>query len=195
MRLGCLGGALALVVLTGCGGSGGGSGSGPVALTPDQIDDSIGGQPVSNPSTLPTTGRAEYNGYMRANLPTGAEGARVQYLADLRLDVNFGAGFDQIRGQASGFEARDGVPLGGTLAVARGRIFGDTDTTAAYSFDADVDGTLTQGADTYVIDASLEGEFLGQGETAARGLVFGDITGPLGQDIFDGTFATTRRPD
>jgi hypothetical protein len=28
-----------------------------------------------------------------------------------------------------------------------------------------------------------------------RGLVFGDITGPARQDIFDGTFAATRRPD
>ena len=192
MRQGWLGGALALLVLAGCGGGGGGGG-GPVALTPDQIDDRIVGQPVANPATLPTTGRAEYNGYMRANLPTGPEGARVPYLADLRLDVNFGAGFDQIRGQASGFEARDGAPLGGTLAITGGNIYGDTDPTAAYSFDADVGGALTRGTDTYVIDASLEGEFLGQGQTAARGLVFGDITGPLGQDIFDGTFAATRR--
>ena len=194
MGQGRLGNALALFLLAGCGG-GGGEGSVPAALTPGQIDDSIDGLPVSPPATLPTTGRAEYNGYMRANLPTGPEGARVAYLADLRLDVNFGAGFDQIRGQATGFEARDGVPLGGALAITAGNIFGDTDATAAYSFDADIDGALTRGAETYVIDASLEGEFLGQGQTAARGLVFGDIAGPLGQDIFDGTFATTRRPD
>ena len=195
MRQAVVGGALALFLLAGCGGGGGSGGDGPVALTPDQIDDRIDGQPISNPATLPTTGRAQYNGYMRASLPTGPQGARVNYLADMRLDVNFGAGFDQIRGQATGFEARDGVPLGGALAITAGNIYGDTDPTAAYSFDADVDGALTRGAATYVIDASLEGEFLGQGQTAARGLVFGDITGPLGQDIFDGTFAATRRPD
>ena len=197
MRQGRFGSALAIVLLAGCGGGGGGGGAGgsPAPLTPGQIDDGIAGLPVADPATLPTTGRAEYNGYIRAGLPTGPEGARVEYLADLRLDVNFAAAFDQIRGEATGFEARDEVPLSGTLAVTGGNIYGDTDPTAAYSFNGNVDGTLTRGADSYVIDASLEGEFLGRGETAARGLVFGDVTGPLGQEIFDGTFAATRRPD
>lgn len=192
MRIGRWIGAAAVAALAGCGG-GGGSGAGGGAQTPDQIDAGIGGLPISDPSHLPTTGRGHYDGYMRANLPTGPEGERVQYLADLSLEVNFGAGFDQIRGAATGFEARDGVPLGGSVAIRNGRIYGDTDPTAAYTFDADVDGTLTRGPRSYVIDASIEGEFLGTGQTAARGLVFGDVTGPLGQDIFDGTFATTRR--
>lgn len=191
--VGRIGGVLGLMMLAGCSGGGGsGPATGPL---PGDIDGRIDNLPVSNPADLPTTGRAEFNGYMRARVPTGAEGARVDYLADLALQVNFGAGFDQIRGQATKFEARDGVPLGGALAITNGNIYTQTDATAAYSFDGDLAGALTRGTATYTIDGSVEGEFLGQGQTAARGLVFGDITGPRGQDIFDGTFATTRRPD
>ena len=188
----CLGGAM-LLCLAGCGGGGGGNENG--GPTPGQIDGQIDGQEVSDPSLLPTTGRASYDGYMRAALPTGEDGARVEYLADLTLAVNFGAGFDQIRGQASGFEARDGVPLSGGLAITDGSIFRGTDSSAAYSFDADLDGTLSDGRASYTIDASMDGEFINQTQTAVRGLVFGDITGPGGQDIFDGTFAGTRIPE
>ncbi|WP_386681257.1 hypothetical protein [Loktanella sp. R86503] len=184
----CFGGVM-LLCLAGCGGGGGGD-----AMTPAQIDGQIGGQDVSDPALLPTAGRASYDGYMRAALPTGEDGARVQYLADLTLAVNFGAGFDQIRGQASGFEAQDGVPLAGRLAITDGAIYRGTDSSAAYSFDADLDGTLSGGGESYTIDASLDGEFVGQTQTAVRGLVFGDMTGPAGLDIFDGTFAATRVP-
>ena len=169
----------------------GGGGS----VTPGDIDAGIDGLPVSDPALLPTAGRAEYNGYMRTRLPTGAEGARVDYLADMTLEVNFSAGFDQIRGEATGFEAGDGVPMSGALAITNGNIFPTTDPTVAYSFDGDVGGALTNASGTYVIDAEIEGEFVGQGQTAARGLVFGDVAGPLGQDVFDGSFATTRRVD
>ena len=183
---------LAVALLVGCGG--GDDGPSDAGLSPDIIDGGIAGQPISPPATLPTAARAEYNGYMRARLPTGPDGARVQYLGDLTLEVNFGAAFDQIRGQASGFEAADLIPMDGTLAITRGNIYRDTDPSAAYSFDGDVDGTLTGAKGSYVIDASIEGEFLGRGQTAARGLLFGDVTGPAGQDIFDGSFAGTRRP-
>ena len=184
----------AVLGLAACGG-GGGSGGGGGGLTPGQIDGAIDGLPVSSPALLPTTGRAMYDGYMRARLPTGPEGERRAYLADLRMEVNFGAGFDQIRGRASGFEAGDGVPMDGALAITAGRIYPDTDPAVAYSFDAALGGTLSDARASYGIDATIEGEFLGLGQTAARGLVYGDITGPRGQDIFDGTFATTRIPD
>ena len=184
---------LAVALLAGCGG--GDDGPSDAGPSPDIIDGGIAGQPISPPATLPTAGRAEYNGYMRARLPTGPDGARVQYLGDLTLEVNFGAAFDQIRGQATGFEAADRIPMDGTLAITRGNIYRDTDPSAAYSFDGDVDGTLTGAKGSYVIDASIVGEFLGRGQTAARGLLFGDVTGPAGQDIFDGSFAGTRRPD
>lgn len=38
--------------------------------------------------------------------------------------------------------------------------FCGTNSNPAYTFDADVDGTLSNGTATYVIDASIEGEFL-----------------------------------
>lgn len=174
-------------LLTACGGGGGAAGGGAAA---DPTDTG-----VTDPRTLPTTGRATYDGYMRADLPTGDGGAREDYLADLRLEVNFATGFDQIRGQATGFEAADARRLGGALSITGGDVFRDTDTTAAYTFDGDLDGTLTDGGDAYVVDAEIEGDFLGSDQTAVGGIVFGDVDGPRGTDIFDGTFAADRVPD
>ncbi|MBU2358527.1 MAG: hypothetical protein KKB02_06290 [Alphaproteobacteria bacterium] len=182
---------LMVSLLAGCGGGGGGAGSG--GLTPDAIDESLGGLPISNPADLPATGRAEYGGYMRARLPTGPDGARVQYLGDLQMDVNFGAGFDQIRGRATGFEAADTHTLDGALTITNGAIYRDTNPDAAYSFDGDVDGTLSDASGRYAVDAQIEGEFLGTDQKAVSGLLFGDVTGPAGLDVFDGTFAGTRR--
>ncbi len=158
-----------------------------------QLDDRLTGANVSDPTRLPIVGRGEYNGYMRARLPTGPDGARVDYLGDLTIDVNFGAGFDQIRGQASGFKAANNTALAGALAITDGNIYRDTDPTAAYSFDGDVDGTLTGGSSSYIIDAEIEGEFLGRNQDAVSGVLFGDVTGPAWQDIFDGSFAATRQ--
>ena len=192
MRLRCLGGVIAVLDLAGCGGGGS---SADDAVSVAQMNAQISSQSISDPAQLPVSGRAQYDGYMRTALPTGPEGARVEYLGDMTLAVNFGAGFDQIRGHASGFEARDATPLSGGLAITNGNIYRDTKTAAAYSFDGDVDGALSNGSARYTIDASIEGEFLAPGQTAVRGLWFGDVTGPLGQDIFDGTFAATRRAE
>ncbi|SEM82285.1 hypothetical protein SAMN04488003_10549 [Loktanella fryxellensis] len=174
--------------LTGCGAGGGSGGDAGPVVVPADLD-------VTDPRTLPTTGRATYDGYMRAELPTGDDGSRENYLADLRMEVNFATGFDQIRGQATGFEAGGARRLGGALTISGGDVYRDTDTSAAYTFDGALNGTLTDGSDDYLIDAEIEGDFLGADQTAVGGLVFGDITGPEGIDIFDGTFAADRVAD
>ena len=61
-----------------------------------------------------------------------------------------------------------------------------------YTFGADVDGMLTNNGGEYVIDASLSGGFRGRNQDGVTGVVFGDITGPNGVDIFDGTVVGIR---
>ena len=148
-------GAVMLVGLAGCG-----VGGGADSASPGQIDSQMNGKNISSPALLSTKSRAACGGDMRAALPTGIDSARGEYLADLTLLVNFGAGFDQIRGQANGCEARDAVPLASGVAITNGSVFCGTNSNPAYTFDADVDGTLSNGTATYVIDASIEGEFL-----------------------------------
>ncbi len=185
--------ALLAVTLAGC--SGGGGGDAPPPDDRITIDDIIDSAPVSDPRLLPVAGRASYLGYMRTRLPTGPEGARVDYLGDLTLDVNFAAARDQIAGSATGFDNGASDRLDGILTITGGDIYNDTDPSAAYTFDGDVDGVLTGGSGAHTIDARIEGEFRGVDKIAVNGLVFGDVTGPDGIDVFDGTFAAERRRD
>lgn len=184
---------LALAILAACGGGGGGVTDRAVSAT--ALDETLAGLDASDPQRLPTSGRAQYLGYMRANLPTEDNGARLDYLGNLTLDVNFGAARDEVAGLATGFTASGGKRLDGKLAITAGDLYRDTDPTVNYTFTGDVDGRLTQGNRGFIIDAEIEGEFAGRDQTAVRGLLFGDVTGPDGQDIFDGTFAATRNVD
>ena len=183
-----------IVAVSGCGGGGGGAPRDPSGSAQD-LDDRLETLEVSNPALLPTQGRAEYNGYMRARLPTGEDGALLQYLGDLNLDVNFAAARDQIAGSATGFATGGSERLDGTLRIAQGDIYPTTDPQVAYSFDGDVTGNLTDARGTYIIDGSIEGEFLGRDQRAVSGLVFGDVTGPDGLALFDGTFAAEKRAE
>ena len=185
---------LAFAILTACGGGGAGSVT-DRAASANALDAKLAGINVSNPQQLPTSGRAQYNGYMRANLPTEDNGARLNYLGDLTLDVNFGAARDEVAGQATGFTNGGGKRLDGSVAITGGDLYRDTDPAVNYTFTGDVGGRLTQGNRAFVIDAEIEGEFRGRDQDAVRGLLFGDVTGPDGQDIFDGTFAATRIVD
>lgn len=183
---------MALAVVSACGG--GGSGGAPDRVAEAAaLDALLVNTSISNPQRLPVSGRAQYNGYMRANLPTGADGARLNYLGDLTMDVNFAAARDEVAGQASGFATGSGDTLAGTLAITGGDLYRDTDPDVNYTFTGNVDGRLTQGGRAFVIDAEIEGEFRGRDQDGVRGLLFGDVVGPAGQDIFDGTFAATRR--
>lgn len=174
-----------LLALMGCGGSP--SGAPPdLPATPPAVTD---------PRDLPASGFASYDGYLRARLPTGADGARLDYLGDLRMDVNFGAGFDQIRGTATGFRAERSTALAGTLTLDQGKVFRDPAQAGAYGFDADLNGRLTGADGVQDIDAALSGNFLGPDAAAVSGVVYGTTTGAAGLEIFDGSFAADRQPD
>ena len=186
-------------LLTACGGGGE-----PAEVAPPQptrtevverLETRIVRVPVSDPQELPTEGRAFYEGFMRANLPTGPNGERSDYIGDLTMDVNFAAARDEIAGQATGFQTGGGDRLRGRLDIAGGDIYRDTVVRDNYTFTGDVDGTLRRGEDRYVVDAGIEGEFRGKNREAVSGLLFGDVEGPLGQDIFDGSFAAEKREE
>lgn len=179
----------------------GGGGDGDDAVAPDRfavakrLESRLAEQDVTAPSSLPANGRAFYSGFMRAGLPTGAGGARVEYLGDLDMDVNFGASRDEIAGTATGFQTGAGDRLTGKLTLSGGDLFRDTDPDENYTFTGDVDGTLSRGAKNYRIDAEIEGEFKGPDQTGVSGLLFGDVRGPAGLDVFDGSFAAVRQEE
>ena len=140
---------------------------------------------ISAPSTLPTGGTATYAGFMTLGLPIG--GTTQDFVGDLDVIVDFAANNSQLSGSVSNF---DGVS--GTLTIAGGELDRSADPRVDYTFDGAVTGTLAQSGARYDIDASLLGEFRGRNQDGLMGIVFGDIVGPDGQDIFDGSIAAAR---
>ena len=143
------------------------------------------GENVSNPNQLPMSGLAIYAGFSTLNLPIG--GATQAYVGDLDLQVTFGGSRDQVTGGMSNFNG-----LTGTLEISGGRLDRGTDTDVDYTFDGDVTGTLGAGADSYTIDAGLVAEFRGRNQDGVTGVIFGDINGQNGVDLFDGTLVGAR---
>ncbi|SEW02471.1 hypothetical protein SAMN04488515_0705 [Cognatiyoonia koreensis] len=170
---------LVLVPLAACGGGGGGSGN--------QLG-AGGGGGITDPGELPVSGFARYNGFLTVNLPT-ADG-RAPYTGNLGLDVDFDAAATQVTGQASGFTDGGGTNMRGRLAVTDGVIDRKTNVASDYTLEAGISGTLSGDAfRNMVITGTLLGDFNGQNAETLRGQVFGDTIGPLGTDIFNGTFS------
>ncbi len=184
---------LVLIVLTGCSAGGGASGGADLtrAQQAELLEETLKEENVSEPSLLPDSGSVDYVGFMTARLPTGSGGARKDYLGDLTMSVDFDANQDQVTGRANGFAAGNDV-LKGALRIRGGDLFRDTVIAENYTFTGLVDGTLRQGDIPYIIDAEIEGEFRGRNQIGVSGLLFGDVVGPDGQDIFDGDFYAGR---
>jgi hypothetical protein len=140
---------------------------------------------LSDPSLLPANGRAVYAGFGTLNLPI--DGATRAYVGDLDLTVEFGRSGDQISGTLQRFDGLTGV-----LDIANGNLDRGADTDVDYTFGADITGTLSASSGDYVIDANLTGDIRGRNQDGITAIVFGDITGPDGFDIFDGTLAAAR---
>lgn len=140
---------------------------------------------ISNPGALPIKGTASYAGFMTLGLPIG--GAPQDFIGDLDVSVDFAANRDQVSGTASNFKG-----LTGTLSIAGGDLDRATDTNVDYTFDGTVTGSLAQAGQSYDIDGNIVGEFRGRNQDGLTGVVYGDINGPDGQDLFDGSLAATR---
>ena len=164
-----------LVFLTACGGDGDGRDN-PVA---DYAEDSAKASRIiartnaltqTSAASMPVTGRAEYDGVVGmafGGAPASLQNAEM--IGDLDLDANFGAG--TITGEMDDFNTRDGRELRGELRLSNGAIRGS-------GFSANAGGTLTGGASAPGrVDATIGGEFLGEGASALSGSGSGTSAG------------------
>ena len=175
----------ALVLVAGCGGTG--QSTNPTWRV-DRASDlaaALFTENISDPARLPVTGRAIYAGF--GTLDLAIRGTTQSYIGDLNLSVEFSGTAEPISGTLHHFDG-----LTGALDISNGNLDRGADTDVDYTFGADVDGILTNNGGDYVIDASLLGDFRGRNQDGVTGVVFGDITGPNGVGIFDGTVAGAR---
>lgn len=170
-----------LLAIAACSSGGGGS--------EDELG-SGGGSGITDPSELPISGSARYNGFLTLSLPTSS--GRSPYIGTLGLDVDFDAADVQVTGQVTDFSTDNDDNVAGRLVITDGVIDRGSDVVEDYTFDAGISGTLS-GEDfrNMVITGTMLGDFNGQNAETLSGRVFGDVIGPTGEDIYNGTFSGT----
>lgn len=187
---------LCLVLLQACSGSGG---AGLVdERTPEEVERDLEEQPISPPGELPTSGAAEYDGFMFADLPVTPTdpGLTTSYVGTLAMTVSFDGSGPPLSGRAVNFTDRLNVTLGGALDVDGGAIFRGNDPDSNYTLEGDVAGTLRHpDVGNLAVDATLSGEFRGINQLGVQGVLFGDVRSAAGIEIFDGSFAAERQVD
>ena len=172
----------AIVVLAGCGGRA--DVTDPVSRA-DQataLSDYWSGQNMSDPAQLPRGGSVKFVGLTTLGLPIGDTGG--SYTGDLALTVRFGSRTNPVSGSIANLGNLDG-----DLQIGSGFLDRGADADVDYTFGAEVNGTLTSGDAAYVVDGDMLGDLRGRTQDGVTGIIYGDVTGPDGQALFQGSFA------
>ncbi len=117
---------------------------------------SIDGLPVTRAIDIPLSGTARYDGTALIALDTPVPS---ELIGDAAIVADFAR--DTVSGRMEGFH---GTVSGGRVTVFDGALDiskGVIDVTPEHDITAKVDGTLSGGSSTLVVDATLEGNFLG----------------------------------
>lgn len=178
----------ALMGLTACGGSN-------APLTFDQIAEQgstialeIIDLPFTDPSTLPTSGSATYDGFVGVEIENAFGVA-----GELEITANF-AGGGNLSGRVFNVVGENGFAYGGELDLDNSTLDRGADTDFEYTFQMDMTGTLDGEDEAVVVDAMLLGDFTGPGHEFIEGAAVGAITtGGIRQDITDGGFVGEMR--
>lgn len=116
---------------------------------------------VTDAVDLPVSGSATYEGTALIALDAPTGGAASELIGDASIVADFEAA--TVTGQADGFH---GTVNGGDVAAFEGTVFLsqgaiDSSNVGNDQIAADVNGTLSGGGDTLVVDGAVAGNFLG----------------------------------
>ncbi len=116
---------------------------------------------VTDAVDLPVSGSATYEGTALIALDAPTGGAASELIGTASITADFEAA--TVSGQADGFygtvDGGDVAAFEGTIFVSQGAI--DSSNSGNDQISADVNGTLSGGGDTLVVDGAVAGNFLG----------------------------------
>ena len=161
MNIQRIGGLVALCgLLAGCGGGNGGptfasldSRAEALATSAEALYNLEG---FSDPAALPVDGAARYDGVIAGVILD----EDLIIAGELSLIADFN-GPGSISGSARNFVDDTENRYQGTLLVTNGDIFRDADPEVDFTYSADLDGTLSDTDDSYLVDGTLFGDFIG----------------------------------
>mgnify|MGYP005992188061 CR=1 FL=1 len=122
--------------------------------------------PYTDPTTLPTSGSASYDGLLSLGPAIG----------EMELIANFSEG--SIGGTVGNVVLGDDTVATGSLAItsASGAIDRSTDTSVDFTFSAGLDGTLSDDTGSYDVEATMLGDFTDTDYGYVEGFVEGTVT-------------------
>ena len=178
----------ALLGLVACGGTTTPLTFAEITTAGNELGDRIGTAQSTDPTTLPTSGSATYDGYIGATVENDYV---VQ--GEMEMTANF-AGAGDLSGRVYNVVGDDGFEYGGELDLDNSTLDRTADTSEEYTFDMDMSGTLNGDGEDWVVDAFLVGDFAGLGHEYIGGAVGGTFTaGGIPQDIIGGGFVGEMR--
>lgn len=166
-------------VCIGCGGSGGGPSTSPLEETTNATNRMVSDfTPIqyTDLNTLPTSGTANYQGYISAQLSNTSDDITDALRGELSVSVDFGSA-DIVSGTAQNFLDQDGAQLSGTLSLSDGVLdrTGDPVSDATFTFEATGDLTDSNGR-ILMVETAFEGDFLETNHTGIGGDLAGRVT-------------------
>ena len=137
----------------------------------------------TDPSTLPTTGHAVYDGYMAATIAD-----QYTVAGDLEMRANFANG-GSFSGSVTNIVGEDESAYNGQLTLSNGAIDSGANPDTEWTYGMDMTGTLSGDQGSVVVNAGLLGDFSGTKHEYVDGAVVGsvEIDGQV-QQITDGGF-------
>jgi len=176
-------------LLTACGGGGGDEQPSSLTYSDYQaqlstLQTTWSGVAATDPSTLPISGSATFNGVLSLSVQTS--GADLDMAGALTLTSNFAT--DTLTGNATNFITANDAAMSGSLAITGGVLDRAANTNIAHTFSAAIDGTLGGAGDSYLIQGTLLGDFLGTGNLGTSGVVNGFATSSFGVGYMFGDF-------
>lgn len=189
---------LMLSVLAACGSSDDGddgAGFDELEARSDELRNEVQDLSFTDPSSLPTTGAATYEGVVGLNLESIPDDTLQGYdmAGELEMTVNFAGAGDEVTGKADNFVGVDGEEFDGALIIDDGSIDRTADPETGNTFGAQMAGELTaEDGTSWTVDTGLEGDFAGADQSHA----FGEVTGSACTDSacteVDGGFVAAR---
>ncbi len=139
--------------------------------------------PYTDPSSLPTSGGAVYDGYTGIVLDDS-----FSVGGELEMRVDFGSA-DEISGRVYNVVDEFETAYTGELALSNSIIDRGADLAVEYTFVVDMTGKLRADGSTSVVDAYLAGDFTGLDHQYVEGIAEGIVTTDgFVQTITDGGF-------
>lgn len=185
------------VFLMSCGGSGGGADGLGETRPPDGYTSFADlmdqatvlsatwlGAPISDPSALPVSGNATYDGVARMTLDIG--GTETDLAGELALSADFSG--STISGTILGISDAGEQIYPGTLLIVNGTIDRSAVISTDYTITADLNGVLQAPLADMTIDGIVQGDFLGASHPAVSGAILGTVTGGGDSGVIFGDF-------